>query len=162
VVFLTLTAAVVVWRVFRRSDLAAVCLVAPLVAGIAELALKEAVDPQVSRAGALRGAFGAGFPSGHTASIAALAVGVSISVLHATTDRLIHHAVAAGMASLVIAAATGSVVGGAHRSLDVVGGVLLGAAAALATSVLVAQLDRGQTTRASSRRAKTIEAAQAN
>lgn len=127
-----LLAGTVVCWVWRRGDLALLCLTAPLLAGLAEVVIKSVVGPGATRSASLQGAFGAGFPSGHTAGIAALAAAVVICTHELSSDRRARRFSLGTAGAVVIAVATSSVVGGAHRSLDVVGGVLLGVAATLA------------------------------
>jgi membrane-associated phospholipid phosphatase len=137
---------------WRRRDLAVLCVLAPLLAGAAELAVKGIFDRGMTHAAELEGAFGAGFPSGHAAGITALAVAVVLSAFELTRDARVHLAVGGAAVVLVTAVAAGSVVGGAHRSLDVVGGVLLGVAAALAVFIAMSmQRDLGDRSARSAR-----------
>ncbi|HEY3673358.1 MAG TPA: phosphatase PAP2 family protein [Acidimicrobiia bacterium] len=144
VVAAALMAALVVWWVWRRSDLALLCVAAPLFAGVAELAIKSVVERGATERSALEGAFGAGFPSGHTAGVTAIAAAVVVCTLELARDRRSSWYALAAAGGFVFAVAVGSVVGGAHRSLDVVGGMLLGIAATLAVFIVVSvQVDVG-------------------
>jgi membrane-associated phospholipid phosphatase len=137
VVGVALVVAAALWRARRRPDLAAVCIAAPLLAGVAEAAVRSQIDRPLPLSAKLEGAFGYGFPSGHTAGVVALCAAMVVAVFELSDDRRVRTCGTASAASLVVAVASSSVIGGAHRSLDVVGGLLLGAAAALAATTTV-------------------------
>jgi membrane-associated phospholipid phosphatase len=130
-------AALLVGLVWRRRDLALLCIVAPLVAGVTELAIRGVVERGMTHSDELAGAFGAGFPSGHAAGITAVAAAVVISVLEVSRNARAHLVVCGAAVALVAVVAAGSVIGGAHRSLDVVGGVMLGIAATFVVFIAV-------------------------
>jgi len=135
VVVAALGAALLLGTLWHRRDLALVCVAAPLLAGAAELAIKSIVERGTAHTAALEGAFGAGYPSGHTAGITAVAAAVVLSIFELVRDRRARGAVAGAAVVLVTAVAASNIVAGAHRSLDVVGGVLLGVAAVLAVFI---------------------------
>jgi undecaprenyl-diphosphatase len=128
-------AALLIGVVWRRRDLALLCVVAPLVAGVTELAIRGLVERGMTHSAELAGAFGAGFPSGHAAGITAVAAAVVLSALEVSRDARVHLVVGGAAVALVALVAAGSVIGGAHRSLDVVGGVMLGVAATFAVFI---------------------------
>jgi membrane-associated phospholipid phosphatase len=128
--------ALLLWY-WHRPDLAAVCVVAPLLAGVAEVVLRSQIDRALSRTAALEGAFGYGFPSGHAAGAAALAAIGVLSALELSDRRFVHRCWIVVASLLTSAVAVSSVVGGAHHSLDVVGGVMLGVSAVLAVAIAV-------------------------
>jgi membrane-associated phospholipid phosphatase len=144
VVGLAVVMAVVIGVVWHRRDLALVCIAAPVLAGATELAIKAVVERGTTHTAALEGAFGAGFPSGHTAGITAVAAAAVLSVLELTRESRAIVLAGGAAAILVSAVASSSIVGGAHRSLDVIGGILLGVAAVLAVFIAVSvQADAG-------------------
>jgi undecaprenyl-diphosphatase len=131
-VFVVLAAvglAALVW--FRRRDLrlAALCVLAPAVAGVLQLVAKELVGPQQpvwfnpwfpERALA--------FPSGHATGAASIATLVILLSLTSTRSRS-QRAMATTVALVyVIAVAASRVVIDDHLAMDVIGGVLLGVA----------------------------------
>jgi membrane-associated phospholipid phosphatase len=128
--------ALLLWR-WRRPDLAAVFVVAPLLAGLAEVALRSQIDRAVSRTAALEGAFGYGYPSGHVTGTTALAAVAVLGALELSDRRVVRGFWIAVALLLISTVAVSSVVGGAHHSQDVLGGVMLGASATLAVSIAV-------------------------
>jgi membrane-associated phospholipid phosphatase len=136
IVVLGLIAAALVWCWWHRADLAVLFLVAPLLAGLVQLAVRQQIDRTLPRSAALQGAYGYGFPSGHTAGVAALGAAAVLVVIELPVARRVRSCVIAGASIVVTGVASSNVVLGAHRSLDVVGGVLLGAAAALAAALV--------------------------
>ena len=114
---------------------ALVCLGAPLAAGATEATLKIVVERLRPATGALTAEYGYGFPSGHTAGFTALAFAIAFTVsrqrTRATTIALL----------LSVAIAATRVLVGAHYPTDVLGGLLLGIAIAVATSLLRAPIE---------------------
>jgi membrane-associated phospholipid phosphatase len=131
VVTLALMAGVLLWRRWHQMDLAVICMFSPLLAGAVGIAVKQLVERDVSRTAALEGAFGYGFPSGHAVGTAALAAAGMIAVLELSSDPRLRLCSACVALGVVLVEGTSNVVIGAHRSLDVLGGVLLGVAATL-------------------------------
>jgi membrane-associated phospholipid phosphatase len=116
--------------VLRRQDLAVLAVVAPLLAGLAQVLTRLAIERPLSHAGELMGAHGHGFPSGHTTGTAALATVVILGAR--LLSEPVRQSVTAGAIGFALAVAVSCVVTGAHRGLDVVGGLLLGPLVVLA------------------------------
>ena len=127
--------AVECWRVTRDWRLAAICILGPGLAGVAETLLKPVIGRPRPASKAFTGESGFSFPSGHAAGSVALAVCV-VAVAYALLPRGTRRA-----AVIAIAAVYAVVIGvsrlavGAHRGADVMGGWLLGVA--IATSVIL-------------------------
>jgi undecaprenyl-diphosphatase len=141
--------ATVVWARSHRWPLALLCLAGPALAGLGEVVLKALVGRPRPATGLLTGLAGNGFPSGHTSGAAALAT-VAIIVSQSLVSSAQMRRVIAGAAVLyAVAVGISRVVVGAHDGLDVVGGWLLGPAAALVAFLAITRVashDRGNVT----------------
>jgi undecaprenyl-diphosphatase len=130
--------AIFAWWWWRSLRLALVCVLGPALAGLGEVVLKEAIGRPRPLTAPLSGESGFGFPSGHAAGATALAV-VVVLLAFAAFPR--HHpmrpivVVAAALYAVVIAVSR--LVVGAHFSLDVLGGALLGTTATLALIIVL-------------------------
>lgn len=144
VIAVALAGALLLWRCWHRGDLAVLCIAAPLLAGLSEVAVKILIERSVSKDASLMGAFGYGFPSGHTASTTALAAVVVIAALELATDPRVRRRWMAGAAVFASAVAVSNVASGAHHGLDVVGGVILGVIAALASALAISAWTRAR------------------
>jgi undecaprenyl-diphosphatase len=146
--------ATLVWVSSHRWKLALVCLAGPALAGIGEIVLKQLVGRPRPSTRLLTRVSGYGFPSGHTSGAAAFAIVVliasSLLVFNARTRRLV-----AG-AALLYAFAVGisRIVVGAHYGLDVVGGWLLGPAAALIAFLAITRVSSDAAGRVAPRRSE--------
>ena len=136
--------AVVLVRVWNRGDLAVLCIAAPVLAGLAGVVIKEVIIPDVSKSAALQGAYGYGFPSVHAAVAAALVAVVVIVVPEITAEVRLRVFWIGGAVALALAVAASNVIEGAHRSLDVVGGGLLGVTATLVAALATAAWNRAR------------------
>ena len=123
VIILAFTFAAIVWRRQRSWVKAGVCVVAPALAGVAETAGKVIVGRTRPLTATLTGERGVGFPSGHAAGFAALALIVALSMSKPGRPRTAA-VVGAVLASALVAASR--VVVGAHYPTDVIAGLLLG------------------------------------
>jgi membrane-associated phospholipid phosphatase len=129
VIVIAALAALAWWKRTGATIEAAVCLVAPGLAGVAESTAKIIVGRARPLTAALTGESGVGFPSGHAAGFAALAIILAL----VTTDRrrLEVRRVSIGMALLLsVLMGLSRVIVGAHYPTDVIAGVLLGTAIA--------------------------------
>ncbi|QRY64172.1 phosphatase PAP2 family protein [Gordonia sp. PDNC005] len=81
------------------------------------------------------------FPSGHVTGTTALVVGVALLAVPSAT-RGLRAAMLSAAAAVALASAVSRVYLGMHWTSDVIAGMLLGAAAALAAPVIVDRLDR--------------------
>ena len=118
------------WRHSRDLRLTVGCIVAPGLAGVAEIALKPIVGRPRPSTSILTGESGFGFPSGHAAGATALAVcaiAVACALLAPGPLRVAAICTATGYALLIGAS---RVVVGAHHLGDVLGGWMLGIAIA--------------------------------
>jgi membrane-associated phospholipid phosphatase len=152
VVAVSFIGALVLWRRWHRRDLAVLWIAAPLLAGLADVAVKSAIERNVSTNAALQGAYGYGFPSGHAAISAALAAAVVVAVLEMSVRPRVRLLWIGGAVLFALAVALSSVADGAHRSLDVVGGLLLGVAATMGVAFAVASPFLSKVGRASDER----------
>ncbi len=118
------------WRYRNDTARAIVCVGAPLVAGATEATLKIVVERLRPATGALTGEYGYSFPSGHTAGFAALAFAIAL-----TARRQKGRATAIALLLSMAIAATRVIVG-AHYPTDVLGGLLLGIAVAVPSTLL--------------------------
>jgi membrane-associated phospholipid phosphatase len=121
---LSLGLAVFSWCVLHRRGLAVLLVAAPALAGIAQALTRLAIERPLSHRSELLGAYGHGFPSGHTTGSAALAAAVVVGAW--SMSELNRHRLVAVSASYALAVALSCIVIGAHRGLDVVGGLVLG------------------------------------
>jgi undecaprenyl-diphosphatase len=130
--------AVECWIRIGDHRLAIACVVATGLAGFAETMLKPIVARPRPVTSVSTGESGSGFPSGHTTGATALAI-CAIAVLWrvARTRRTRIFVVVAAVLYAVIIGVSRLVVG-AHHTLDVVGGWLLGSAVAVAVLMVVA------------------------
>ena len=120
-----------VWTVMRRRRLAVLCLAGPALAGVGEIVMKNFVGRTRLTTRLLTGASGYGFPSGHTAGAAALAVVLVIVASFLISNARTHRLIVGAAVLYAVAVGISRVVVGAHYALDVVGGWLFGAAVAL-------------------------------
>jgi len=131
----TAVLAVECWMKVGDHRLAAACVIAIALAGIAVAVLKPVVGRPRPPTSVFTGESGFGFPSGHTTGATALAicaVAVLLRVTHTQRTRRAVVGVALGYATVV---GVSRVVLGAHRAFDVVAGWLLGSAIAVAVLV---------------------------
>ena len=126
VIAIGIASAVWLWARRRSSIDALACLAAPAIAGFAESAAKMIVARPRPLTAALTGEDGMGFPSGHSAGFAALAL---ILALVLTGVRPAKLAVALSIVLSVLMAMSRVIVG-AHYPTDVIAGVVLGLAVA--------------------------------
>ena len=130
VIAMALLGAVIVWA-RRRSWLhAAVCVVAPAIAGITEMTAKLIVARPRPVSAALTGEGGMGFPSGHATGFAALAFILALVVPWNRRSQVWALAGALVLSALIAAS---RVVVGAHFPTDVMAGMILGGVIADAT-----------------------------
>lgn len=121
------------WTHGHDRRLAVACIVGPGLAGIAEIMLKPVVGRPRPATSTLTGESGFGFPSGHAAGSAALAVcAIATAWALLPRGRLRTACVAAATAYAAVIGVSRVVVG-AHYPADVLGGWLLGVAVATAT-----------------------------
>ena len=130
VVAMAAVAATVIWTQRRLWTHAAVCVVAPAVAGMTEMTAKLIVARPRPVSAALTGEGGMGFPSGHATGFAALAF---ILALVVPRNRRSQVRALAGAIILSALMATSRVVVGAHFPTDVIAGMILGGVIADAT-----------------------------
>ena len=123
VIAMALLGAVVLWARRRSWMQAAVCVVAPAVAGITEMTVKVIVARPRPITAALTGEGGMGFPSGHATGFAALAF---ILALVVPRNRRIQVCALAGALVLSALMAASRVAVGAHYPTDVIAGMILG------------------------------------
>jgi undecaprenyl-diphosphatase len=124
--------AVECWIRVGDRRLAIACVVAPGLAGLGEIVFKQIVGRPRPPRSVLVGESGFGFPSGHATGATALAicaVAVLWTVAHTRRSRI---TVGVGATVYVVVIGTTRVVLGAHHTLDVIGGWLLGTAIAVA------------------------------
>ena len=119
----------------------AVVVVATAAAGLTEVALKAVVGRNRPVTAVLSGESGQGFPSGHVCGLTALVVAGAIVVFVGRPHPRERVASVLIGSLLIVAMAWGRVVVGAHYLTDTVGGVLLGAAIALATVALAERVE---------------------
>jgi membrane-associated phospholipid phosphatase len=123
--------AVECWIRVGDRRLAIACVVAIGLAGFAETVLKPIVARPRPLRGVLAGESGFGFPSGHTTGATALAICAIAVCLRVARTRRGRVAVVIGAVAYILIIGGSRVVLGAHHTLDVVGGWLLGAAVAI-------------------------------
>jgi len=132
------------WTLFRlRRPAGAVAIVlAPALAGVAEVAMKTLVGRARPVTAALSGESGNGYPSGHVTGFAALVVAVFVVWVvqprQRTTAEQLVIAAAAGLAVVLVAWSRIAV--GAHYMTDTAGGALLGTTIGLTCPWLCAEV----------------------
>jgi undecaprenyl-diphosphatase len=130
--------AVECWIRLGDRRLAIACVVAPGLAGVAEIVLKPIVGRPRPATRVLTGESGYGFPSGHATGAMALAICAVVVLSGLARTRWAHVAIVIGTACYVFLIGASRVVLGAHHTLDVIGGWMLGAAIAVAALLLEA------------------------
>ena len=134
--------ALVVWLRSRSLRFAMITPVASAVAATAELVGKHVVGRVRPPTAFYTGVAGFGFPSGHAAGFAAMAVAMAAVIglvgSLATVRRVVWFAAIAASAAVGLA----RIVVGAHYFVDVVGGLALGGFCALVTLVVASQMSR--------------------
>jgi membrane-associated phospholipid phosphatase len=125
--------AVECWRVGRDLRLGLLCVLAPLLTGVAVIFLKPGVGRSRPETAVRTGESGFGFPSGHAAGSTALAVCAIAATLMLIPIGARRRGAIALAVAYVLLVGVSRVVVGAHHSADVLGGWLIGGA--LATAV---------------------------
>ncbi|HEY3723251.1 MAG TPA: phosphatase PAP2 family protein [Acidimicrobiia bacterium] len=134
---LSVLAGLVCWRRGGDVRLAALCVGAPAVAALVEVVTKQVVARPRPPTRVLTGASGFGFPSGHTTGAAALAVVAMVAAQLLITDRRLRRRVCMVAVTYAVTVGISRVVVGAHYPSDVVGGLLVGTAAALGCALVL-------------------------
>jgi len=124
VVMFGFVAAAVLWFRYRSAPWALAVLAAPAIAGAAEVTLKIVVARRRPGVAVLTGEGGNGFPSGHAAGFAALAVVIAFAIAAISRSQRMSFLVPALLAAALMGASR--VLVGAHYPTDAVAGVLLG------------------------------------
>jgi membrane-associated phospholipid phosphatase len=121
------------WIRTRDLRLAIACVLAPGLAGLAEVVLKPIVGRPRPATSVATGQPRFGFPSGHASGATALGVCAVVAAWTVWSSRRVRAWTLVGFAVYVIVIGVSRVVVGAHYAGDVIGGWLLGAAIAGAT-----------------------------
>lgn len=127
VALLAVGASLWVARRLRRPAEAIGVFLAPVLAGIAEVAIKAAVGRARPLTATLSGESGNGYPSGHVSGFGALLVAfITVWFIeHPDVPGRERRAVWFGTAGAIVLVAWARIAVGAHYASDVVGGVLL-------------------------------------
>jgi membrane-associated phospholipid phosphatase len=134
------TLALLVWSRRRDPRLAALCLVAPAVAGVVQLLVKDLVGPQQPVSfNPLFSDHTTAFPSGHATGAASIAALVVVLAITAVVPRWRRAPVIAVAITYALAVAASRIVLDYHLAQDAVGGLLLGAAVVALTGVFALQ-----------------------
>ena len=120
-----------VWLRTRAWRLALLCVGAPAISALCEIALKQTVGRSRPAAGARTGVSGFGFPSGHTTGSTALATALIVTAWLLVRNSRARSPIATTAMTYAVVIGISRVVVGAHHIADVVGGWLLGAAITL-------------------------------
>jgi len=129
--------AVECWIRLRDLRLAVACVVATALAGVAETVVKPIVGRPRPATRVFTGQTGAGFPSGHTTGATALAICAVAVAWSLAGSRRSRVTVGVAATAYVVVIGVSRLVVGAHYSLDVVGGWLLGSTIAIAVLMTV-------------------------
>jgi undecaprenyl-diphosphatase len=113
------------WR-SRDARLTALCLVAPAVAGLLEVAAKEVIGRRRPVSADLWGAKRFGFPSGHATGAAALATLVVVLVVVLHVPRSWRRMISVAAVAFALTVSLSRIVVDDHLTMDSVGGLLLG------------------------------------
>ena len=128
------------WIRGRHTTLAALCIFAVALAGLAEVVVKPIVGRRRPPTRVFTHESGFGFPSGHTTGAAAFAV-VAVIVVYALVPRGRRRTIAIGCAVAYAGLiALSRVIVGAHYATDVLGGLLLGVMVAIVVTLTVPML----------------------